>query len=168
MLVRLLEALALVGVLSAPAMGQSLPAPEDEVILTISGDIANTNVGDTAQFDLAMLQALPSHEFQTDTIWTERTHTFTGVTLGTLMETVGAGGDTVRAVALNDYAVDIPMADAEDDSALVAYHMDGREMSVREKGPLWVVYPYASASRYRSEVIYSRSIWQLDRLEVTD
>jgi hypothetical protein len=38
-------------------------------------------------------------------------------------------------------------------------------MSVRDKGPLWVIYPYDSDD-YRSEVIYSRSIWQLDRLEV--
>jgi hypothetical protein len=44
--------------------------------------------------------------------------------------------------------------------------MDGNAMSVRDKGPLWVIYPYDSDAAYRTEVIYSRSIWQLDRLEV--
>ncbi|MDP5360810.1 MAG: oxidoreductase, partial [Paracoccaceae bacterium] len=34
------------------------------------------------------------------------------------------------------------------------------------KGPLWVVYPYDMSADYRSEVIYYRSIWQLDRIEV--
>ena len=41
-------------------------------------------------------------------------------------------------------------------------------MSIRDKGPLWVVYPYDSSADYRTEVIYSRSIWQLDRIEVVD
>ncbi|RYH00603.1 oxidoreductase, partial [Salipiger sp. IMCC34102] len=39
-------------------------------------------------------------------------------------------------------------------------------MQVRDKGPLWIVYPYDDTPEYRSEVIYSRSIWQLDRIEV--
>jgi len=39
-------------------------------------------------------------------------------------------------------------------------------MSVREKGPLWVIYPYDSDAKFRTEVIYSRSIWQLDRLAI--
>ena len=44
--------------------------------------------------------------------------------------------------------------------------MNGDVMLVRNKGPLWVVYPYDENPEYRSEVIYSRSIWQLDRIEV--
>jgi hypothetical protein len=39
-------------------------------------------------------------------------------------------------------------------------------MSVRDKGPLWLVYPYDSAAKYQSEVVFSRSIWQLNRLEI--
>ena len=38
-------------------------------------------------------------------------------------------------------------------------------MSRRDKGPLWVIYPYHDNIDYRSETIYSRSIWQLDRIE---
>jgi hypothetical protein len=44
--------------------------------------------------------------------------------------------------------------------------MDDRPMSVRDKGPLWVVYPFDDVPAYQSETIYSRSIWQLDRIEV--
>ncbi len=39
-------------------------------------------------------------------------------------------------------------------------------MSVREKGPLWIVYPYSSSPEFQNEVIYSRSIWQLNRITV--
>ena len=45
--------------------------------------------------------------------------------------------------------------------------MNGEIMSLRDKGPLWVIYPYDQNAAYRSEVTYSRSIWQLDRIEVT-
>ena len=37
---------------------------------------------------------------------------------------------------------------------------------MRDKGPLWIIYPYDQNTDYQTEVIYSRSIWQLDRIEV--
>ncbi|WP_252928140.1 hypothetical protein [Paracoccus sp. 08] len=46
----------------------------------------------------------------------------------------------------------------------MAYLMDDREISVRDKGPLWIVYPYDADRQYQTEVIYSRSIWQLNCL----
>ena len=39
-------------------------------------------------------------------------------------------------------------------------------MTLRDKGPLWLVYPYDADTAYQSEVIYARSVWQLDRIEV--
>ena len=39
-------------------------------------------------------------------------------------------------------------------------------MSVRDKGPLFVVFNYDSAAELRSERYYNRSIWQLRRLQV--
>ena len=60
----------------------------------------------------------------------------------------------------------MPLTDAVEGGPIVAYRMDGETMSVRDKGPLWIVYPYDSDADYRTEVIYSRSIWQLDRIEV--
>jgi hypothetical protein len=39
-------------------------------------------------------------------------------------------------------------------------------MSVRDKGPLWVIYPYDAVPEYKSERIYARSIWQLVSIEV--
>jgi hypothetical protein len=39
-------------------------------------------------------------------------------------------------------------------------------MSLREKGPLWIIYPFDSSPEYQTELTYSRSIWQLNRIEV--
>lgn len=111
------------------------------------------------------LRQMPAVEFETSTIWTEGVTTFTGVALNTLLDELGIDSGTLKAVAANDYAVQIPVSDAVEGGPIMAYDRDGQPMSLREKGPLWVVYPYDSNSDYQSEVIYSRSIWQLTRIE---
>jgi hypothetical protein len=88
------------------------------------------------------------------------------VELDDLLDAIGAEGETLRAIAANDYAVDIPVADAVDGGPIIAYLRNGEAMSLREKGPLWIVYPFDSSPEYQSELIYSRSIWQLNRIEV--
>lgn len=145
-----------------------LPAPSGPVVLAVSGAVLNTTDGKIAQLDLAALEALPATTFRTTTIWTEGETEFTGVELDDLLAYVGARGTELHAIALNDYKVDIPVSDAVDGGPIVAYLMNGSHMSRREKGPLWIVYPYDSNAAYQSEVIYSRSIWQLDRITVIE
>lgn len=144
----------------------SLPAPADDPILTVTGAIAATNAEGAAILDRAWLEALPAESFETSTLWTEGVRTFTGVPLHVLLETLGSTGSVLRAQAINDYAVEIPVGDAVPGGPIVAYALDGAPMSVRDKGPLWIVYPYDSSPDYQTEVIYSRSIWQLDRIDV--
>ena len=153
---------------SAPADTPNLSAPTGDVVMTVSGAIAQTNAGDTAQFDMEMLEALPSVEFTTATIWTDGPQTFRGVPLNVFLDAIEADGETISARAINDYAVSIPVSDAVDGGPIIAYRQNGNYMSRREKGPLWVVYPYDDSIDYRSEVVYSRSIWQLDRITVED
>ena len=154
--------------LGSATRAETLPTPTGEVILTVSGSIAATNGDGIAEFDLAMLRALPSTSISTTTIWTDGKRRFDGVSLSNLLNAVGATGGRLLAKALNDYAVEIPLGGAEPNAPIIAYELDGMTMSVRNKGPLWIIYPYDSDSRYRSEKIYSRSIWQLNRIEVLD
>lgn len=150
----------------AAASGDSLPTPQGTILLTVTGDIAATNNGDSAQFDLEMLNALGTIEYQTETLWTTGTVTFKGPTLSALLDRLGVSSGTIRAHAINDYVIEIPVADVEPEAPMIAYAMNGKNMSRRDKGPLWVVYPYDSEAKYRSEVVYTRSIWQLDRINI--
>ena len=152
--------------LSLAGAADALDAAQGEVILTVTGAITETNSGEAAEFDLAMLEAFDAVEFETTTIWTDGVQTFVGVELDDLLTAMGAEGTTLRAIALNDYAVDIPVSDAVDGGPIIAYRRNGETMSLRDKGPLWVVYPFDSTPEYQSELIYSRSIWQLNRIEV--
>lgn len=153
---------------SSALMAQSLAEPQTEVLLTVSGSLAATNDANSAQLDLALLESIERRTIETSTIWTEGKQVFEGVSLSALVTALGLEGETLRATAINDYAVDIPMTDAVEGGAMVAYLLNGDKMSVRDKGPLWLVYPYDSDASFRSEVIYSRSIWQLNRIEAIE
>ncbi|AEI94605.1 molybdopterin-dependent oxidoreductase [Roseobacter litoralis] len=147
-------------------MSLAAPVLADETILTVTGAVAQPAEGEAWTFDMASLRQLPAARIETTTIWTTGTQTFEGVSLVDLLAHVGATGSSIRAVALNDYAVSIPMADAVAGGAVVAYAQNGSEMSIRNKGPLWIIYPFDGNEIYKSEEYYSRSIWQLDRIEV--
>lgn len=161
-------ALAALAAAATTAGAEVLPQPQREPLLTVSGAIAETNRPGEAVFDRAMLEALPWTTFETATIRTEGRRRFTGVPLGALPEAVGAEGRELQAAAINDYVVTIPASDAVAGGPIVAYEMDGSEMSVRDKGPLWIVYSYDRSSDYQTEMIYSRSIWQRIRIGVVE
>jgi hypothetical protein len=150
-----------------PALAETLPASTGEVLLTLSGNLSNQTADapiGTVTLDLEILKSLDTKVFTTSTIWVEGDIVFTGVSLHDVLDYAGAAGSTIGAIASNDYKVEIPADGLEDNAPIVAYMMDGVEMSSRGKGPLWIVYPYDDDRKYRTEVTYSRSIWQLNRI----
>ena len=143
-----------------------LSSPRDKVILSISGRIHAFNKDGSADFDRSMLEALGMESFETTTPWYNGPVKFEGVRMNRLMQAVGASGESVTATALNDYTTDIPVADFERYGVLLAMKRDGNEMLVRDKGPLFIVYPYDSRPELKSQKFYSRSAWQVAKLEV--
>jgi hypothetical protein len=150
---------------SAARAEATLPAPTGPVLLEVGGSIRLTNGGGTARFDRAMLNALPQTGFETASPWTEKPARFDGIAGSALVEALGAFGREVVAVALNDYRVTIPIADFAPGGLLIASKVDGQPIPVRARGPLWIVYPFDAKPAFRTELFYSRSIWQLRRLE---
>ncbi|MET3601639.1 molybdopterin-dependent oxidoreductase [Martelella mangrovi] len=154
--------------LIATASAEDLPAPMGRVILTVSGNIGVTNADGAAEFDLAMLDALPQTRFTTETIWTDKAAEYSGVELSALLEAVDADGSQLLMTALNDYAIDVPASEAVSGGPILATRVDGHPLSVRDKGPVWVIYPFDDKPAYKTEITYSRSIWQLKSIEVED
>lgn len=149
-----------------PALAGGLAAPQETPILTVSGRIAVRNDGNVARFDRPMLEALGTQGFNTGTPWYKGTTRFDGVPMRTLLRAVGASGKRVVATALNDYTTEIPVTDFERYDVLLALKRDGEYMPVRDKGPLFIVYPFDSAPELQAEKFYNRSAWQLDQLAV--
>jgi hypothetical protein len=143
-----------------------LAKPKGKVVLSVTGAVARANAGDRADFDMAMLDALPQHSFVTATPWFKTARRFSGPLLRDVMAAAGVKGTTLSAVALNDYKVEIPAEDAQRFKVLMATRLDEQPMPVREKGPLFIIYPYDDSADLRSERYYSRSAWQLRTLNV--
>jgi hypothetical protein len=156
--------------LGAPVFAQApaeLPAPAGPVILTVKGKIARTNAPGAARLDRDMLAALPQGRFTGETPWTKDTVTFTGPLGSAVLDLVGASGTTMKVVALNDYASDVPVADFRQHAVILATHRDGAPMAVRDRGPLWIIYPMDRDASLRNAVIYARSVWQIRDIELT-
>jgi hypothetical protein len=144
----------------------ALDNPSGKVLLTISGELQQRNSAEGAAFDQAMLEKLPRHSFSTKTPWYPEPHKFTGVLLRDLLAAVGAHGKTIKAIALNDYRVDIPVDEAKRHDLMLAYLLDDKPVPIREKGPLMLMYPFDSQPELRSALNYSRAVWQLKALDL--
>jgi hypothetical protein len=149
-----------------PALARPLPAPTGEVILTISGDIDFKNGAEGASFDRQMLEALGVERLRTSSPWTDGVVEFEGVPARAVLEAVGARGRTVVASALNDYLIEIPVSDFQDYPVLFALKMNGRELTVRDRGPIWIVYPRDDFPELRNERVNARWVWHLNALMV--
>lgn len=152
--------------LAGATAAQVLEAPRDPPVLTVSGNIGATNRGASAVWDMAMIDALPQASFTTRTPWDNAPVTFSGPLLRDLLAAVGSRGTQIRATALNDYRITIPVEDTRRYNIVVATRMNDQPMSIRTKGPLFIVYPFDSHPELRSATFYERSIWQLHSLDI--
>lgn len=153
-------------VISIQVWAGTLPKPEGKVLLTLTGNIANTNADGKAVFDTASLEKLGMMSFQTTSPWYNGRTNFTGISLQKLMDYVGAKGSVVKVTALNDYTTVIPLSDFKKYNVILALKINGEYMRVRDKGPLFIVYPYDSVPELNNQVYYSRSAWQVSRMSI--
>jgi hypothetical protein len=136
------------------------------LVQRISGVVTQPNMQQQAVFDMAMLQALPQHSFTTQTPWYAEPVKFTGPLLRDVLAAAGAKGEGITAIALNDYRTEIPFSDALKYDLIVATLMNDQPMPVREKGPLFLVYPFDSKAELQAATFYNRSAWQLRALQI--
>jgi hypothetical protein len=155
------------GLLFANSAGaEALPHPTGKPILTMTGKIGVTNENGKAVFDRQMIEQLGEASFSTATPWYDGPHKFQGVPLAKLLDTVGAAGDRLVVIALNDYVTEIPFEDARKFGVILALKRDGQYMPVSDKGPLFIIYPFDSNSELKAQVYYKRSAWQVSQIEV--
>lgn len=112
----------------------------------------------------AQLEALPQVEFQTTTGWTQGSARYSGPRLHDVLALAGLQDQPVEAEAANDYKVTLTPDLIGPDYPILALRIDGKPFGLRDLGPLWVIYPYDLSPDYRSEEIFSASIWQVVRI----
>jgi len=161
---------AALGLVLVVALGMGRPAGADDTVML---SVAAPGVPEIA-LTMDDLHAVGDTTLATGTPWTEGQQTFVGVTGHQLLAALKARGMNtatagVAAVANNDYRVVIPMAAFDQDDTLIAFSRNGAAMPVRDKGPLWIVFPFdQNPDKYRSTTYKAYAIWGLVRLELQD
>ncbi len=166
--------IVLLSVLVGTAQADELPRPTGQILLEIVGNITHHNATTVidgqselvASFDLELLESLPSVTIKTDTPWTDNVSEFTGVRMDVLLKSVGAKSGHLSLEALDDYSVEVVDEMFDKYPIVLAYKLNGKYMSVRDLGPLWVMYPFDDFPELSTEQSRARCVWQLTRISV--
>ena len=156
---RLCRRLFTFGLLAAASAGI---AATDEKALELVG-AGRAQVRDLS-FD--QLEALPQVTVRTENEFSDGVVAYRGPLVRDVLAELGLDRlEAVRLVAANDYYVDIPTSDFTDYDVILAMEADGRPLSRRDKGPLWLMYPISENEALRDPIYLRRLIWQVVRIE---
>lgn len=152
----------------------ALAPPTGAVLLTVDGAITRSN-GQTATgapaalFDAAMIDALPQLTVETDTWWDQEVRRYRGPLLRDLLAACGVDltQGSLRAAAINDFAMTIPMGDLTRWPVQLARFMDDQPLPRRTKGPLWIMYPRRGDPDLERINVRHRWVWQLNRITIS-
>ncbi len=135
-------------------------------VLTISGKSIG---GDRAsvEFSAEDLAGMEQATVKTANDYVDGVVTFSGPLFRTVLSEFEFGPDsTITVTAVNDYSVGIPANDILDYDVILATAMNGAEMSVRDRGPIWVIYPMTDNPELQDALFNDRLIWQLTKVDV--
>ncbi|TDW37626.1 hypothetical protein LY39_02721 [Roseinatronobacter bogoriensis subsp. barguzinensis] len=138
-----------------------LPAASDFRKLTVTGPSSSAFM----TYDLSELKSMQVVIVNTTTPWTDGLQEFRGVPLAALLPDMD-GAFELRLTAVNDYVVTMPSDLMTESIPIVAYERNGALMSVRDKGPFWLIFPFDDNDSFTTDAMLSRSIWQLFRIDI--
>jgi hypothetical protein len=137
-------------------------ASASEALLTLVDGAS----GEEIELTREELEALPQYDVTTETEFADGMVTYRGPLVRDALDLLAIGrSESVRVYAANDYYVDVPTSDFRDYNVILALKADGIELSRRDKGPIWLMYPISNHPALADPVYISRLIWQVVRVE---
>lgn len=141
---------------------QQIPKPAGKVVLAVKGVASGNSGAHLTKLDLRTIKSLPSVTLRVDEPFVKTKMSFTGVRLSELLAVTGVPRSSGRIYmhALDDYHVTFSRQDLVSSGALLATSADGAAMSLKEGGPIRVVFPGDSRVAGNTD----NWIWSLDRI----
>lgn len=102
----------------------------------------------------------------TQTPWTQGNTEFTGISAKALLAWIGVKKADLKVIALNNYWAEIPYSDIEKYNPVFAIQNNGKPMQIRDRGPVWSIYPLSSSNELNNEVLQSRMVWQINKIQI--
>jgi hypothetical protein len=121
-------------------------------------------------FSRSELLEVDKYEINTENPYVDEVTAFSGPRVEKLLRHIGVNIEEVRELnlrALNDYNVDIPVEDIINYPVIVSVLSGGGVMTVREKGPFWLIYPMSDNPELQQPIYNDRLIWQLSEIQVS-
>lgn len=100
-------------------------------------------------------------DLKTKLVSLEGEHVANGPLMRDLLTYFGATGQSVDMAALDGARIEIPVSDFHTYDAILATDVNGKRLSVRERGPAWLVYPLTDNPELDNPVYEMRSLWQV-------
>lgn len=117
--------------------------------------------------DRTELEAFPQTRIVTTSPYYDGTAEFTGPSLSRVLESFELSGDTrIVLRALNDYRVDGNLKELLAMDPVVATRMDSEPMSVRDRGPFWLMLPLSDRPELDEQEFHRFMIWQLEAISL--
>ena len=137
---------------------------KEDTLLSIQA-LKNSGCDRAVQLNSEALLALPQQQFVTHHSWSDKAETFRGPLLQDVLNTACENSEKIKLTALNDYAIDMDFNEVKKYQPIVALSVDGKRLSVREKGPLWVMLPL-DKHNIKDRSLDGIMIWQLSDIEI--
>ncbi|WP_293932951.1 molybdopterin-dependent oxidoreductase [Iodobacter sp.] len=131
-------------------------ATPNKIILSVSA-----KSGSNFELDDDALAKLPQKKMLVPTPWFSAEQTFEGPLLRDVLKLASIQNGNIKLIALNDYAISIPASDAFQYDVIVARKRNGKLMTIRDKGPLFIMYPFQDHAELRVTEYFRRCSWQL-------
>ncbi|MGB0505748.1 MAG: molybdopterin-dependent oxidoreductase [Pikeienuella sp.] len=123
--------------------------------------------GGVTEFSRADIKEFDQISYRTATEFTDGTPLFSGPLVRDVLKAIDAPDASVAVMtAANDYAIEIPISDFQDYDVILATSVDGKRLSLRDKGPIWVMYPLDKHTKLQDPLYNSRLIWQIIRIDL--
>lgn len=115
---------------------------------------------------LAELEALGLKRLRTTTFWPGDDGVYEGVLLRDALQAAGMGDvAAIRVIALDGFSQVLPRADWMRWPVLLATRRDGQAMTVRNKGPLRIIYPRDMSPALQDPSYRLRWVWLIRSIE---
>lgn len=138
---------------------------KDDTLLTIQVEKDNQCQTSGILLTDKDLFSLPQYEFSTKHQWTTATQHFKGPLLIDVIKLACDDAHKVILTALNDYSITVDLKLIEEFKPIIAHTLDGQRMSIRDKGPLWVMIDHEKYN-VGKQTLDELLIWQLFNIVV--
>ncbi|MGL5007724.1 MAG: hypothetical protein ACRC53_10275 [Plesiomonas sp.] len=132
------------------------PVKSEKTVLTLT----NYHT-DTIALSVSQLNALPQHQITTSTPWHTQARTFSGPSLTDILALGKIQSDRIEIDSINGYQITLSPTELAPYDPILATHVDGKEMRIRDNGPIWLVLPLDKYPNLHSSTYYAQMAWQI-------